>query len=138
MKPRRIQWEKEFHRCARERLEEAKVLLQHRYPTGAVYLAGYAVECGLKALILNRVPRAKHEEIVANFRGARSHDFEWLRRFYRRLGAPMFPQEVNAMFLIVDDWSTNLRYSATRVSTVDCRRFVAATRELLQFFGGRL
>ena len=33
------------------RLDEAKALLAASLPAGAYYLAGYAVECGLKACI---------------------------------------------------------------------------------------
>lgn len=36
---------------SRTRLKEAKALLRMRYPDGAYYLAGYAVECALKACI---------------------------------------------------------------------------------------
>ena len=43
-----------FHRAAARRFEEAQFLLTRgNYTTAAVYLAGYAVECMLKALILD-------------------------------------------------------------------------------------
>ena len=41
----------DFQRLADVRIDEAGVLLQHGKPDGAYYLAGYAVECGLKACI---------------------------------------------------------------------------------------
>jgi HEPN domain-containing protein len=41
-----LQW------LAEERLREAKALLRLRCWSGAYYLAGYAVECGLKACII--------------------------------------------------------------------------------------
>ena len=40
-----LQW------LAKERIREAKVLLDAQYWSGAYYLAGYAVECALKACI---------------------------------------------------------------------------------------
>lgn len=40
---------------AEERLEDAKVLLGAGRWTAAFYLAGYAVECGLKSCVLQRV-----------------------------------------------------------------------------------
>jgi hypothetical protein len=44
----------EFHRLAELRLEEAKALLAARFPEGAYYLAGYAVERALKACIARK------------------------------------------------------------------------------------
>ena len=41
----------EFRELATLRLAEAKALLDAGLPDGAYYLAGYAVECGLKACI---------------------------------------------------------------------------------------
>jgi HEPN domain-containing protein len=41
----------DFQDLAREKLAEAKILLDAGKWTGAYYLAGYAVECGLKACI---------------------------------------------------------------------------------------
>jgi HEPN domain-containing protein len=41
----------DFQTLAQEKIEEAKILLDAGKWTGAFYLAGYAVECGLKACI---------------------------------------------------------------------------------------
>src|SRR5206468_3115807 len=41
----------ELQRLAKERISDAKVLLAARHRSGAYYLAGYAVECALKARI---------------------------------------------------------------------------------------
>jgi HEPN domain-containing protein len=42
---------RELQRLALERISDAKVLLAARHWSAAYYLAGYAVECGLKACI---------------------------------------------------------------------------------------
>ncbi len=42
---------------ARTRLADARTLLQAGRPDGAYYLAGYAVECGLKACIARKTQR---------------------------------------------------------------------------------
>jgi hypothetical protein len=42
----------ELQRLARDRLRDAKALLAAKRWSGAYYLAGYAVECGLKACII--------------------------------------------------------------------------------------
>jgi HEPN domain-containing protein len=35
------------------RLREARVLLKEGHPSGSYYLAGYSIECGIKAVIAN-------------------------------------------------------------------------------------
>jgi HEPN domain-containing protein len=40
-----------FQQLTEARLVEARLLLAHGHPSGAYYLAGYAVECALKAVI---------------------------------------------------------------------------------------
>jgi HEPN domain-containing protein len=40
-----------FQLLAEQRLAEAKLLLQNGFPSGAYYLAGYSIECALKARI---------------------------------------------------------------------------------------
>ena len=42
-----------YYRCAFQRHEDAQILLRADHTTGAVYLAGYGVECILKALVLH-------------------------------------------------------------------------------------
>ena len=47
----------DFQQLARIRLREAKVLLDNGCYEGAYYLAGYAVECALKACITKQIRR---------------------------------------------------------------------------------
>ncbi len=72
-----------FYRCAKQRLVEARVLQKAFMPTGAVYLAGYSIECILKTLIFSVVPAAQIEAVLGSFRGVRAHDYNWLRDQYR-------------------------------------------------------
>jgi HEPN domain-containing protein len=44
----------DFQKVAETRLQESKALLAAGFPEGAYYLAGYAVECALKACIAKR------------------------------------------------------------------------------------
>lgn len=44
---------RDFLRAAAQRLEAAKVLYRETFNLDAQYIGGYAVECALKALILN-------------------------------------------------------------------------------------
>ena len=47
----------DFRRLADTRIRDATALMQGRRYSGAYYLAGYAVECGLKACIAKRTRR---------------------------------------------------------------------------------
>lgn len=40
-----------FYRAAKQRFDDALLLLELKRTTAAVYLAGYSIECMLKALI---------------------------------------------------------------------------------------
>jgi HEPN domain-containing protein len=48
---------KDLQKLAALRLKEARILLEHRCWAGAYYLAGYAVECALKAYLAKRTER---------------------------------------------------------------------------------
>ncbi len=49
----------ELQKLARQRVRESRTLLDKKLYAGAYYLAGYAVECAIKACIAKRV--RKHE-----------------------------------------------------------------------------
>jgi len=60
----------DFQQLAKLRLREAKLLLAANAPDGAYYLAGYAVECALKACIAKQTQRHDFPE---KLRANRSH-----------------------------------------------------------------
>jgi HEPN domain-containing protein len=60
----------DFQKLAKLRLREAKLLLRANAPDGAYYLAGYAVECALKACIAKQTQRHDFPE---KLRANRSH-----------------------------------------------------------------
>ncbi|MGC8638381.1 MAG: HEPN domain-containing protein [Isosphaeraceae bacterium] len=127
-----------FYRCALQRFDEARVLLDADRTTGAVYLAGYGVECMLKALILSAVPPSRTYSVLQTFRGHRAHDFQWLRDEYRLNGGAHPPREVNRCFTLVDRWSTEMRYSPGNIKERDAERFFEAAQVILGWSDGRL
>ena len=128
-----------FYRCAIQRLDEAKILRKNdQLTTGAVYLAGYCVECMLKALILNGLTKSKQEEMLKSFRGAKAHDFDWLREQYYRVGGARFPSGINRNFILVTNWSTDLRYLPKTLATKDIDAFLKAADEIRSWIDGRL
>ena len=65
-----------FQQLAEERLAEARALLKAGHPSGAYYLAGYAVECALKAKIAMQF-RANEIPDRSLVNKAYDHDFNW-------------------------------------------------------------
>ena len=127
-----------FYRCAMQRFEDAEYLLEAGRTTGAVYLAGYGVECILKALIIDSAAKGSREDISASFRGARAHDFEWLKALYVSNRGANFPRPVRECFVLVSTWSTDFRYRAGSVNTKDSVEFLEAANGIIIWADGRM
>jgi hypothetical protein len=127
-----------FYQSAYQRLEDAQYLLAARRTTGAVYLAGYTVECILKALTLSAVPRGRRAAVLKSFRGVKAHDFDWLKASYSRCGGTPPPAEIHREFAVVDRWTTVLRYQAGSVPMTPAKRFLGAVERILEWANGRL
>jgi hypothetical protein len=63
----------EWRRTAESRLRDADALLKARRWSAAYYLAGYAVECGLKACVVARL----RKDLAVVFRDRRFSDKCW-------------------------------------------------------------
>lgn len=127
-----------FYRAAMQRLEDAEFLLASERTTAAVYLAGYGVECILKSLLVSVVPRSQEDELLAMFRGARAHDFDWLRRQYRQRGGPGEPRLTAEHFIRLASWSTELRYSPRSISLRESRTFLDSAAAVTLWAEGRI
>ncbi len=127
-----------FYRAAVQRLEDAEFLLETERTTAAVYLAGYCVECLLKALILAQASRDERAAVLDSFRGAGAHNYDWLWFVYAEHGGARFPKEVTEAFLIIDNWGTDLRYNPGTIPPDDAERFLDAVRAIHRWANGRL
>ena len=111
----RLQWQQ----LAERWLVDAKLLLDaHRWPA-AYYLAGYAVECGLKACVLVRlatVPEAIFEEKRFSEK-CWTHDLLELVKLAGLEAARQADIQANPAFgrnwQVVKDWSERARYATT-------------------------
>ena len=65
----------DFQKLALVRLSEAKLLLRHRKYDGAYYLAGYAVECALKACLAKRTKKYEFPPEPAAIRNYYTHSY---------------------------------------------------------------
>ena len=127
-----------FYRAAKQRFDDALLLLEMERTTAAIYLAGYSVECMLKALILSAVPQAQEAELLGMFRGARAHDYEWLLHLYVEKGGARMPPSVVPHFARVNSWSTDMRYASGTIAAHEAKAFLDAAIEIMTWADGRL
>ena len=127
-----------FYQSAWQRYEDAAFLLDAERTTGAVYLAGYAVECSMKALILSILPTKRRQEMVASFRGSRAHIFDWLKGQYLHGGGQPFPPRIAKSFSAVNTSDTELRYQPGTLRPRDAEQFLADVGNLIRWADGRL
>jgi HEPN domain-containing protein len=127
-----------FYRVAYQRYEDGKLLLEQlSRPRAAIYLAGYAVECILKALLLVRTPEREREQLRSSFRGTIAHSIIWLReQLVRRIGRLPVGEARNLS--LVSSWSTDLRYEPGPGDPEDAEAFLEATRSILVWADGRI
>jgi HEPN domain-containing protein len=107
----------DLQQLARERLREAKVLLAARCWSGAYYLSGYVVECGLKSCVI------KYLMMTDLFPGRKFSEQCWTHNLDQLLGLAGLEDVLEAAFPAdpelsdnwdtVKDWSEVSRYART-------------------------
>jgi len=121
-----LQW------LARTRLSEARVLLAAKKYDGAYYLAGYAVECALKACVAKKVRKFDFPDKKLAL-DSYSHDLEQLLSVAGLKQMHEQEKETNADFkvkwLVVRDWSEKARYSRGRSRTEAKDLYAAITAQ---------
>jgi hypothetical protein len=127
-----------YYRAAKQRHDDSQLLLQAGRTTGAVYLAGYTVECFLKALVLAGVAPGLRRQLLGEFRGSRAHDIEWLRALYRRHVRAAIPRDVTRHLSRVASWSTDLRYAAGLIRSRDAEEFMDSVVAVAAWADGRM
>ena len=113
---------------ARLRLREARVLLKNQCFAGAYYLAGYAVECALKACIAKRTTRHEFPDrkLVNDIH---THDLKELVKLAGLSAEHVREMRTNRAFEVnwgvVKDWRPERRYTRT-TSKVEARDLYGA------------
>lgn len=104
-----------FQQLAELRLNEAKLLAHHNNPSGAYYLAGYAIECTLKAIIAQQF-RANEIPDKGLVNDVYSHD---LAKLLRLAGlesqlntACQTDADLDRRWSIIKNWNEQARYRA--------------------------
>ena len=117
---------KSYRRAATQRLQVAKFLLKHSsHYLDVIYLAGYAVECSLKALILERTPKSKWsavgEEISS---GAKGHNLDFLKSSLNLRHCAIPHDTTESLDVIKCEWNTSLRYVGAVVPIQEAKSFI--------------
>ena len=92
----------------------------------------------LKALILSAVPQTQEAELLARFRGAKAHDYEWLLHLYAEKGGARMPSFVVPHFVRVNSWSTDMRYAPGTIVAHEAKAFLDAAIDIMTWAEGRL
>lgn len=133
------------------RADDAQALLdtgQKARTNGAIYLAGFVIECLLKALLLERHPNLRVPVDSARLSGGDrdvlkllySHDLDCMLGFLPEVrlrlesitdaaGRPCWP----AFRDICAQWTVYARYATTQASITDAQRFMNTIREVKQW-----
>ena len=128
---------RDFQRAAMQRLTTAEFLLQNRYNLDAMYLAGYAVECTLKALILDSTSVADQSNRLKEIStGKKMHNLEVLGAILKDLGRPI-PLDLVKRFRR-SRWTTALRYESGRTDTGETRAFLKTAKLAYDWVEGQL
>jgi len=121
-----------YYRVAKQRFEDATFLLGVNRTTAAVYLAGYSVECMLKALVLSAAPSSQESEVLRSFRGTRAHNYDWLRDEYRNRRGQL-PRHVARHLTHVNTWSTDMRYEPGTMKPAAAKSFLDSATEIIRW-----
>lgn len=117
----------DFQLLARTRIKEAEVLLTNRCYDGAYYLAGYAVECALKACFAKQISRHEFPD-KKRVDDSYSHDLAKLIRLTKLESELINEISLNNIFydnwLVVKNWSENSRYQ--KIAADEAKRLYTA------------
>lgn len=108
-----------------QRTKDAKCLLENRRFNGAKYMAGFVVECLLKAAICEGELSERRQQLLY------SHDLEGLlRESVDATNRINDNQRYQSAFSLVAQWSVALRYQSKLVDRDDAQDFYEKVRLL--------
>lgn len=109
----------QFMLIAHRRLREAQALLSAREWSGAMYLAGYTVECGLKAIIAGENRKRLPPALAI-------HDLQKLTEQVRT----RLSHEECLLLATLPTWNHNIRYVCKAPSAATAAQFVNTVKEI--------
>ncbi|AOX02344.1 hypothetical protein BJP34_25465 [Moorena producens PAL-8-15-08-1] len=122
---------KDWLDIANERAADADGILKNRSQSiGSVYMAGYAIECSLKALLRYRnKPFPKHGNQGHNLRGL------WKAAEF---SVTDIRDSTGAKTFFIDKWDTSLRYQLTCNSSLTMAELVNGAKQLTGYIQSQI
>ena len=126
--------------ASRQRLADAKALLSISRWRGAMYTAGYAVECLLKTKLMHIYDcknlreledLLRQRSILPAHRTIFTHQLEDLLRLTPSYNRLMQNRDVWHMFHTVNLWTPQWRYTAKQTTRQEATRFLTAIENLI-------
>jgi len=128
---------RDFLKVAEQRLNAAEALFAADLTLDAQYVGGYAVECSLKALILEKTDAADRPgKLLQISSRATMHRPETLLQELRELGVHLSPELAKRMRRF--DWTTDLRYETGRRNRGETNGFLRTCVEIRDWVKGQL
>jgi hypothetical protein len=119
----------DFQKLSAIRLEEAKVLLRNEQYAGAYYLAGYVIECALKACIAAKTKATDFPPKPDVVRDYYKHDLTSLMRTAGLNDYLAMKCQSSIRFRenwgVVEDWTEQTRYE-TKIDRKKANRIISA------------
>ncbi len=100
----------------------------------SIYLAGYAAECSLKAVILSRSPVSKRDGVLEEISsGSRGHNFDFLADILRQKNVEIPSPVTESLERVNKVWSTDLRYRGSQVHPRVAQTIIEAIRLIVDW-----
>jgi len=132
---------KDFQRLADLRAKEAGILARNGCEQGAYYLAGYAVECALKACVAKKTKRHEFPPDRNYVSSVYSHNLETLLEkadLKEQLDEDMKKnQALKLNWLVAKDWNESKRYVTSRLKGKDLYRAITDSDGVLEWIKQR-
>jgi hypothetical protein len=116
----------DLKQLAQEHLDDANTLQGGQRFAGAIYLAGYAVECALKFRICQTLGWSEFPPSNEH-RALRSHDLNFLLNYSGKL------LEIKKEHLVpwqrIEDWNPEMRYATGVITTAqECSEYITTVK----------
>jgi len=99
-----------------------------------IYVGGYAVECGLKAVLFSKVRLRRHKQLAIEVKKRIGHDLEKLQSRLASLRKPflMDGKELRAFHHVRGSWNTEDRYLGIRKPSALASDFQLAVNTIVE------
>ena len=133
--------------ASRQRLEDAKTLLNASRGRGAMYMAGYAVECLLKTKLMHIYncknlreleDLLRQRSILPAHRTVFTHQLEDLLRLTPSYNRVIRNHEMLSLFNKVNQWTPNWRYISKPTNRREATEFITSIERFIRWINNNL